>query len=615
MYLNKENVTFALQIIQKHNIMKFSKVVLAAFLGTLIALVINFFIKVGVVSSMISSMSKSEESSTTVKPNSVLYMKLDYAIPDRSTDNPFGNIDFNTMESKDATGLNEILRNIENAKTDANIKGIYLELSSIPTSTATLQEIRNKLQEFKDSGKFIVAYGENYGQSAYYLASVADKILLNPEGMVDLHGMASQIMFYKHLLEKLDVEMQIVRGPNNRFKSAVEPYFLDKMSEANREQMDKLLGTVWGEILMSISQSRNISVEQLNQIADNLESLFNAKKAKELGLVDALYYKDQVLEELKGLTGSNKSINAVGNANYAKSYKVKSSSKNEVAVIYASGQIFDGKGDEEQNIYSENLSKTIRKAREDENVKAIVLRVNSPGGSASASAIIGHELDLAKEVKPVIVSMGNYAASGGYWISAKADYIFADPTTLTGSIGVFGTFPNMKGFLNDKIGLTFDVAKTNENADFGSVTQPLTEFQYNKLQEMVVMTYNDFTGRVAEGRGLRQSYVDSIGQGRVWAGADAIGLGLVDQLGDMEDAIAYAAEKANLADDYKVTEWPKQKDFFTRLMESINDSESDKLDAAMRSKLGIYYNYLQGLENLNNNTGIQARMPFDIVIE
>lgn len=595
--------------------MKFSKVVLAAFLGTLIALVINFFIKVGVVSSMISSMSKSEESSTTVKPNSVLYMKLDYAIPDRSTDNPFGNLDFNTMESKDATGLNEILRNIENAKTDANIKGIYLELSSIPTSTATLQEIRCKLQEFKDSGKFIVAYGQNMGQSAYYIASVADKIILNPEGMVDLHGMASQIMFYKHLLEKLDVEMQIVRGPNNRFKSAVEPYFLDKMSEANREQMEKLLGTVWGEILTSISQSRNISVEQLNQIADNMESLFNAKKAKELGLVDELYYKDQVLEELKGLTGSNKSINAIGNANYAKSYKDKNSSKNEVAVIYASGTIYDGKGDEEKGIYSDDLSKTIRKAREDESVKAIVLRVNSPGGSASASAIIGHELDLAKEVKPVIVSMGNYAASGGYWISAKADYIFADPTTLTGSIGVFGTFPNMKGFLNDKIGLTFDVAKTNENADFGSVTQPLTEFQYNKLQEMVVMTYNDFTGRVAEGRGLRQSYVDSIGQGRVWAGADAIGLGLVDQLGDMEDAIVYAAEKANLADDYKVTEWPKQKDFFTRLMESINDSESDKLDAAVKQKMGVYYEYVKALENLGNNTGIQARMPFDIIAE
>ena len=594
--------------------MKFSKVVLAAFLGTLIALVINFFIKVGVVSSMISNLSKSKsETSTTVKPNSVLYMKLDYAIPDRTTDNPLGALNFQSMESKDASGMNDILRNIEHAKTDPNIKGIYMELSSIPTSTATLQEIRDKLIEFKESGKFIVTYGENYSQSAYYIASVADKIILNPEGSLDLHGMASQITFYKHLLDKLDVEMQIVRGPNNRFKSAVEPYFLDKMSEANREQMDKLLGTVWGQILQGISQSRNISVEQLNQIADNLETLFNANMALEYGLVDNLYFKDQVIEELKGLTGSNKSINAVGNATYAKSYKDKSISKNEVAILYASGQIYDGKGEEELGIYSEDFSKLIRKAREDDNVKAIVLRVNSPGGSAVASAIIGRELDLTKEAKPVIVSMGNYAASGGYWISANADYIFADPTTLTGSIGVFGTFPNMQGFLNDKMGLTFDVAKTNENADFGTITQPLTQFQYAKLQEMVVKTYDDFTNRVANGRGLQQTYVDSIGQGRVWAGADAIGLGLVDQLGDMEDAIAYAAQKANLGDDYKVTEWPKQKDFFTRFMESRN--EKDKIDIAMKQKLGVYYDYLKGLENLQKNTGIQARLPFDMIIE
>ena len=596
--------------------MKFGKIVLAAFLGTLIALVINFFIKVGVVSSMISSLSKSDaESSTTVKPNSLLYMKLDYDIPDRTVDNPIGSFNFSSMETQESTGMTTILHNIEHAKTDPNIKGIYLELSSIPTSTATLQEIRNKLIEFKESGKFIVTYGESYSQSAYYMASVADKIFLNPEGALDLHGMASQIMFYKHLLEKLDVEMQIVRGPNNRFKSAVEPYFLDKMSEANREQMDKLLNSIWGEILTSISQSRNISVEQLNKIADNLETYFDAQKALEYGLVDNLYYKDQLLDELKGLTGSNKDINTIGNANYAKTYKDKSVSKNEVAVVYALGQIFDGKGDEEQNIYSENLSKTIRKAREDENVKAIVLRVNSPGGSAVASAIIGRELDLTKAEKPIIVSMGDYAASGGYWISAKADYIFADPTTLTGSIGVFGTFPNLQGLLNDKIGLTFDVAKTNENADFGTVTQPLTEFQYGKLQEMVVKTYDDFTKRVAEGRGLTQSYVDSIGQGRVWSGVDAIGIGLVDQLGDMEDAIAYAAQKANLGEDYKVTEWPKQKDFFTRIMESMNSNGSDKLDAAMRSKLGSYYNYLQGLEYLQKNTGIQARMPFDMVIE
>ncbi|MBR1513741.1 MAG: signal peptide peptidase SppA [Bacteroidales bacterium] len=593
--------------------MKFYKVVLAAFIGTLIALVINFFIKVGVVSSMISSFSKNEaETSATVKPNSVLYMKLNYDIADRTIDNPFNGINFNTMESIDMTGLNDILRNIEQAKTDANIKGIYMELSTIPTSTATLQEIRDKLIEFKESGKFIVAYGESYSQSAYYMASIADKIFLNPEGALDIHGMSSQVMFYKHLLDKLDIEMQIVRGPNNRFKSAVEPYFLDKMSEANREQMEKLLTSIWGQILSGISQSRNISEEQLNQIADNLETIFDARKALEYGLVDNLYYKDQVLDELKGLTGSNKSINAVSNAKYAKSYSTKNPSKNEVAVIYASGQIFDGKGQEE-NIYSDNLSKIIRKAREDNNVKAVVLRVNSPGGSAVASAIIGRELDLTKEVKPVIVSMGNYAASGGYWISAKGDYIFADPTTLTGSIGVFGTFPNMQGFLNDKVGLTFDVAKTNKNADFGNVTQPLTEFQYAKLQENVVKTYDQFTKRVAEGRGLRQTYVDSIGQGRVWSGIDAIEIGLVDQLGDMEDAIAYAAEKANLGNDYKVVEMPKKKDFFTRLTESLN--ESDKIDAAMKQRLGVYYDYLQGLDNLQKNTGIQARMPFDLIIE
>ncbi len=596
--------------------MKFSKVVLAAFIGTLIALLINFFVKIGVISSMISKMSKSDaETTATIKPNSVLYMKLDYDIPDRTVDNPFGGLDFQSMESKDMTGLNDILRNIEHAKTDPNIKGIYLELSSIPTSTATLQEIRDKLSEFKESGKFIVSYAETYSQSAYYMASIADKIYLNPEGSLDLHGMASQIMFYKHLFEKLDVEMQIVRGPNNRFKSAVEPYFLDKMSEANREQMDKLLGTVWGQILQGISQSRNISVEQLNQIANNIETLFNAEKSLELGLVDELYYKDQILNTLKGLTGSNKSINAIANAKYAKSFTDKNASKNEVAVIYASGQIFDGKGNEEGGIYSDNLTKIIRKAREDDNVKAVVLRVNSPGGSAMASGIIGRELDLTKEVKPLIVSMGNYAASGGYWISAKADYIFADPTTLTGSIGVFGTFPNIQGFMNKKVGLTFDVAKTNENADFGTLTQPLTPFQYAKLQEMVVKTYDDFTKRVAEGRGLRQTYVDSIGQGRVWAGADAIGLGLVDQLGDMEDAIAYAAQKAELGGDYKVVEMPKQKDFFTKLMEQMNGSNTDKLDAAMKQKLGVYYNYLQGLDNLQKNTGIQARLPFDMIIE
>lgn len=597
------------------NKMKFSKALLAAFLGALIAMAAMFFVKLGVFTSIISSLSSTKsETATTVKPNSVLYMKLDYEIPDRSNEDDFSSIDFATMETKDVTGLNTILRNIEYAMTDPNIKGIYLELSSIPTSTATLQELRNKLVEFKSSGKFIISYAENYSQSAYYIGSVADKVYLNPEGMLDLHGMASQVMFYKNMLEKLDIEMQIVRGPNNRFKSAVEPYFLDKMSEANREQMDKLLNSVWGQILMSISQSRNISVEELNQIANNLETYFDADKALEHKLVDGLFYKDQVLNELKGLTGSNKKVNAIANADYAKSYDLKSSSKNEVAIIYAEGQIYDGKSSDQTKIYSENLSKTIRKAREDEDVKAIVLRVNSPGGSALASAVIGREVELATQVKPVIVSMGDYAASGGYWISANADYIFANPTTLTGSIGVFGTFPNLKGFLNNKIGLTFDVAKTNENADFGTLTQPLSEFQYAKLQENVVKTYDAFTNLVANGRGLRQSYVDSIGQGRVWAGIDAIELGLVDQLGDLEDAIAFAVQKAELGSDYKIVEMPEQKEFFTRLMEQLNGTD-DQIDAAMRQKMGVYYHYFEGLDNLKENTGIQARIPFDMVIE
>lgn len=594
--------------------MKFYKVVLAAFLGTLIALLIVFFIKIGVITSLISSMSTTETVATKVKPNSILHMKLDYAIPDRTSENRFDAIDFTSIEKKDLSGLNVILRNIENAVSDPNIKGIYLNLGSVPTSSATLQEIRNKLLFFKESGKFIVSYGELYSQSAYYIASVSDKIFMNPDGMVDIHGMAAQITFYKHLMEKLGVEMQIIRGPNNKFKSAVEPYFLDKMSEANREQMDQLLGSVWGQILVSISQSRNISVEQLNRIADSLDTYFDAEKAIEYGLVDKLYYKDQVIDELRQMTGSGDKLSLIGNDNYKKCYSPDESGSQKIAIIYASGTIIDGKAPE-GTIGSEILSRTIRKAREDKKVKAIVLRVNSPGGSALASSVIGREVELASEQKPVIVSMGNYAASGGYWISACSDYIFANANTLTGSIGVFGTIPNLKTLLNEKIGLTFDVAKTNANADFGSINKPLTEFQLAKLQQSVVRTYNDFTSMVARNRNLRQSYVDSIGQGRVWSGSDALQRGLVDKLGGLEDAIAYAAEKAGITDSYTVVEMPKQKDFMTSLMEEITGRREDEVQSTIQKELGIYYPYYQGLKSVSEATGIQARMPFDIIIE
>ena len=599
--------------IQTYKHMKFSKVLLAAFLGTLIALLVNFFVKLGVVTSMISSSSKQSEETVKLKPNSVLHMTLGYEIPERTSELGFGGLDFNTMEIQDATGLNDIIRNINHAATDPNIKGIYLDLGlgAVSASPATLQEIRNKLVDFKQSGKPVISYAESYTQGAYYLASVADKIYLTPGGMLDLHGMASQVMFYKHALDKLGIEMQIVRGPNNRFKSAVEPYFLDKMSEANREQMEKLLGSIWNEMVSGMSQSRNVSVELINQIADGLETYFDADKALEYGLVDELCYKDQVVAELRQLTGSKGKVNAINNGNYLKSYTEKSSSKNKVALVYAVGQINMGKG-MENTIGSETLSKALREAREDKKVKAIVLRVNSPGGSALASDIIGREMQLAMQEKPVVVSMGDYAASGGYWISAKSNHIFAEPTTITGSIGVFGVIPNMKRFMNEKIGLTLDVAKTNENADFGSLMQPLTATQYARLQENVVKTYDDFTQLVSEGRGLRQTYVDSIGQGRVWAGVDAVELGLVDQLGDIEDAVAYAAQLAEL-EDYKVVEYPKQKDFLSLLLESIN--KEDEIRAAMKRQMGTYYHYFEALQNLPDNAEVYARMPFDMVIE
>jgi len=547
-----------------------------------------------------------------VKPQSILYAKFDYNIPERSgrSDDYFASFDFNTMEIKDNTGLNDILNNIRRAATDPNISGIYLDLSSIGTSLANVEEIRNRLLEFKKSGKFIISYSEGYGQSAYYLASLSDKIYLNPQGSLDLRGMASQVMFYKHLLEKLEIEMQIVRGPDNKFKSAVEPYFLDKMSAANREQMEKLLNSMWGTMLASISESRDITIDKINALVDDLDIVFDAEKVLENGFVDGLYYEDMVLAELRQRTGlaEDAKIKFVTNANYAKLSKDNSGSAKagKVAVIYAVGQIIDGKGNE-TTIGSETLSKAIREARTDKRVKAIVMRVNSPGGSALASDVIGREVKLAAAAKPFVVSMGGYAASGGYWISSQAHHIFADKSTLTGSIGVFGTFPNMKRFFNNKLGLTFDVAKTNANSDFGSMAEPLTDVQYKKLQNYVAKTYSEFLDLVSTSRGLRKTYVDSIGQGRVWSGADALELGLVDEIGGLEQAIECAAGLAELGENYRVVELPKQKSIFETIMENETDGITEKV---MREKLGTSYEYINDLKTLSELEGVQARVPF-----
>ena len=584
---------------------QFFKFMFASCLGSALMLIVLMIVLICMVGS-------SSNSKVSVKPKSVLYMNLNYDIPERTTESDFTAALMGLQNGEtDNSGLNDIIANIDAAKDDDNIAGIFLELSATSTSTANIEEIRHHIASFKESGKFVLTYGETLSQGAYYLATAGDEIYLNPDGMLDIHGMASQIMFYKRLLDKLDIEIQIIRGPNNRFKSAVEPYFLDKMSDANREQMTKLLNTMWGKIVDDISASRGIETAKINQLADELTLTFDAKIALEEGFVDGLAYRDEIIARIKELANieESKKINVLTNSQYASARPEPKAKADKIAVIYANGQIQQGEGDD-STIGSTTLSKAIREARENKKVKAIVMRVNSPGGSALASEVIRREVELAKAEKPFIISMGSYAASGGYWISTEGDYIFADPTTLTGSIGVFGTIPNAKKFLNETVGLTFDVVKTNENADFGNMTEPLTDYQKEMMQKYVGNTYNDFTALVARTRGLRQSYVDSIGQGRVWAGADAIEIGLVDELGGLDKAIAYAAEKANLT-DYSLKDYPKQKDMMEMLLSgSVQEPYTKTL---LKKKLGKNYTYLETIENISKLDGVQALMPFMVV--
>ncbi len=535
-------------------------------------------------------------------------MTLDYEIPERTNSNDLGfTFTGSTFKVSDNAGMNDIINNIKAAATDPNISGIFLELSHIGTSTANIEEIRNELNEFKKSGKFIVSYAETYTQSAYYLASVSDEIYMFPDGILDIHGMASQNIFYKHLFDKLDIEMQIIRPVNNKFKSAVEPYFLDKMSDANREQNEVLLNSIWNKICNDISVSRGIDIKTINKLANDLTLMFEPETAVENNFIDGLMYRDEIIDKLHQHLNlsSNKKLNLIKNTQYAKVRPELYNGEDKIGIVYASGQIIDGEGDE-TTIGGESLSKAIRAARNDKKVKAIVMRVNSPGGSALASEVIRREVELAAKEKPFIVSMGNYAASGGYWISSSSDYIFADPNTLTGSIGVFGTIPNLKGFMNDKLGLTFDEVKTNENSDFGSLTKPLSPYQLKMMQKHVTETYDDFITLVSNTRNLRKTFVDSIAQGRVWSGSDAIELGLIDELGGIEKAIAYAAEKAGL-ESYSIKEFPKQEDMFESLLKT--DQQEYYTKTILKNKIGDKVKYIESLERLNQTKGVQALMP------
>lgn len=578
-------------------------------LGFFLTFILIFIFLVIFFVALLSSAGK--DKTVTLLPKSVLVLNLDNQIIERGNDNPFEGFDFFSMKSNKPLGLKQIKESIAKAKDDKNIEGIYLELSEIPAGAATVEEIRNSLLDFKKSNKFIISYSEVLTQKAYYLASVADKIYLNPEGFIDFKGLNAQIMFYKGLLEKLDVEAQIIR--HGKFKSAVEPFMLDKMSESNREQTKQYLMTIWNYITENISKSRNIKVDQLNLIADSLY-LRTAQDAVDYKIADKLMYKDELLAELrtKLTLGDNEKIRFVNISKYQK-VNVKrelNSGKGKIAVVYAQGEIISGEGSE-TIIGSERISEALRKARVDSTVKAVVLRVNSPGGSALASEVILREVILIKKVKPIVVSMGDVAASGGYYIACAANRIFAHPNTITGSIGVFGMIPNMKGLFNNKLGITIDNVKTNAQSDYGDVYRPMTKQERYIIQGSVENVYKTFITHVSQGRNMSIQKVDSIGQGRVWSGVDALRLGLIDEYGGIDDAIAYAAKVAKL-EKYKVIHLPKQKEPFQQLMEDISGDTNPY--TKLQQEFGEYFMVFDYIRQINSMKGVQARMPFEIIV-
>jgi protease-4 len=581
----------------------------ASALGLVVGIFILIFLLAGIGASM------GDKQKVEVKDNSVLHVKLNQQIKERGVENPFGDFDAGPFGNQTAIGLNDILSSLENAANDDKIKGIYLDVQSIPAGMATVEEVRNAMLRFKESGKWIVAYSEIYSQKAYYLASVADEIWLNPEGMLEWKGLGAQLMFMKGMFEKLEVEPQIIRY--GKFKSAIEPLILDKMSEANRMQTMTYMSDLWNKMLNGVAEGRGKSVEELDSFAQNA-TIQDAEDALEAGLADELIYKDEVIAKLREkleMEDDDKKINYISlgkykNAPVAKNEDDNDSKKDRIAVIYAVGDIQGGNSDDD-SMGSETISKEIRKARKDEKIKAIVLRVNSPGGSALASDVMWREVVLAKKEKPVIVSMGDVAASGGYYISCAADSIFAQPNTITGSIGVFGVLMNAKKMVNNKLGIMIDTVKTNRFADLGSPFRPLTELERNIIQQGVNDIYTDFITKVAEGRGMKVADVDSIGQGRVWSGEDALEIGLVDKLGGIKDAIACAARMAE-SESYRVLEYPEKKDPFEQMMEDLTGKGEEAL---LKRRLGNYYEYVKDVETLMNMEGVQARLPYQIYID
>ncbi|MBC35241.1 MAG: signal peptide peptidase SppA [Bacteroidetes bacterium] len=586
---------------------QFFKFMLASMAGFTLTIIIVFFLLIGLIASLLSF---AEQDVEPIGENTVLYINLNQTIYDRGSNSPLNSMDLFSLKPSRQLGLNEILESIYYAKQDSNIDGIYLELSSIPAGISTIEEIRNALIEFKKSGKFVISYSEYMTQSAYYLASVSDKIYHNPEGIFLFKGLSAQVMYYKGLLEKLDVEAQVIK--HGDYKSAVEPYLRKSMSKENEEQTQNYLDDVWDHMLANIAQSRDTDTESLNKAAEGL-IIQSLDKAIDHKLIDGLKYRDEILSEIKELLGigSKDDINSVSLSKYSLLPKPSlNSGRDKIAVIYGTGTIMAGSGDD-QTMGSARVSRAIRKARLDKRVKAIVFRVNSGGGDVVASEVIRREIELAAQAKPVIASFGDYAASGGYWVSCGATEIMASPVTLTGSIGVYAIFPNLNGLLNDKIGLSFDEVKTNKYADFYTGTRSLSAYEKNLLTNNVEKTYDTFLELVANGRDMKKTDVNAIAGGRIWSGIDAKSLGLIDSYGGLTAAINRAIDLADL-DTYRIIELPEQKD---PIEQFIEDWTNAKANSRIKEELGPLTRYIQPLKSLTEMKGVQVRLPFEITIE
>jgi protease-4 len=579
----------------------FLKNVLSTIVGMVLAVFVIVLLFIGIVSVGLSSLNNDKE--FTVKENSILKINLaEISVVERTSENPFEGLNFSGDLPK-TIELKQVLDNIEKAKKDENIKAIYINTPYASAGISQIEEIRNKLLEFKQTGKPIIAYSEVYSQAAYYLSSVANKIYLTREGIVELKGLSASVMFYKGLLNKLDIDVQIIR--HGKFKGAVEPFVLDKMSLANREQMQLLLNSFADNIMDSIANQRGLTLTQVQKHANTL-ILENSKSCVDYNYVDALLYQDQLEDTLRALAGAEKlSIVSLSKYTNVKEEK-KDISRNKIAIIYATGSINSGKGDM-KSIGSASTSAAIKKARKDKNVRAIVLRINSPGGSALASDVIWRETILAKDEKPLVVSMGDYAASGGYYIACAADSIVANPTTLTGSIGVFGMIPNLSEFYKNKLGITIDTVNTSKYADMGT-NRPLSSFEKNKLQKSVSDMYTGFITKVGEGRNMSTAEVNEIGQGRVWTGYDAKEIGLIDTYGGLEKAIDIAAYLAKV-EDYRIISLPKKKNPLEDFSLKLSGGEASISDLIL-SKFNFTTQITQPIEELIKGDRIQARVPF-----